>query len=123
VLLILASTVVALFAVNACGSATPSTTGHDVASDTTAASRVSGSAMIHIHDFRYLTPASVPPGAQVEVMNMDGEAHTVTADAGGSFDVQAPAGQTVTFIAPSKPGRYSFHCDYHAQMHGVLIVQ
>jgi len=78
--------------------------------------------MIHIDGFRYTTPTSVPPGVQVQVMNMDGEAHTVTADAGG-FDVQAPVGQTVTFTAPSKPGRYPFHCDYHANMHGVLIVQ
>lgn len=122
--LIVVSTVVALGAVNACGS---STTQQGPATGAAAASATGSSTgapvMIHIQGFRFTVPASVPPGSQVEVMNMDNEAHTVTADAGGGFDVQAPAGQIVTFAAPSKAGRYPFHCDYHSNMHGVLIVR
>lgn len=79
--------------------------------------------MIHISGFRYTVPASVSPGATVSVMNMDGENHTVTADAGNAFDVKATAGTTVTFTAPKKPGSYPFHCTYHSNMHAVLVVK
>lgn len=80
-------------------------------------------AMLHISSFKYTVPASVAPGATVSVMNMDGENHTVTADTGNAFDVKATAGTTVTFTAPSKPGTYPFHCTYHSNMHGVLVVK
>ncbi|QGN59067.1 hypothetical protein GKE56_15565 [Nostocoides sp. HKS02] len=79
--------------------------------------------MIHISSFRYEVPASVAPGATVSVMNMDGENHTVTADSGNAFDAKATAGTTVTFVAPAKAGTYPFHCAYHANMHGVLVVK
>lgn len=81
-----------------------------------------GSTTIHISSFAYKTPATVSPGATVSVMNMDGEAHTVTADSGGAFNVTAKGDSTVTFTAPSKPGKYPFHCTYHSNMHGVLVV-
>jgi plastocyanin len=87
----------------------------------TAASQ--STAMIHISSFMFMTPASVSPGATVSVMNMDGEAHTVTADSGKAFDAKANPGTVVSFKAPTKPGSYPFHCDYHANMHGVLIVK
>jgi len=77
---------------------------------------------IMIQNFRYAMPVSVSPGATVHVMNMDGEAHTVTADTGHAFAVTVPAGKTVTFSAPSTAGSYDFHCDYHANMHGTLVV-
>lgn len=79
--------------------------------------------MIHIDKFKYEVPASVRPGAKVSVMNMDGEAHTVTADTGSAFDDMATAGAVTTFTAPSKPGSYPFHCTYHSNMHGVLVVK
>ena len=79
-------------------------------------------ATIHISSFTFTVPATVAPGATVSVMNMDGENHTVTADDGTSFDVKATAGTTMTFVAPTKPGSYPFHCIYHANMHGVLVV-
>lgn len=78
---------------------------------------------IMIENFQYETPASVSPGATVSVMNMDGEAHTVTADSGNAFDVKSPPGQTVTFTTPSTPGSYPYHCTYHGNMHGVLVVK
>jgi plastocyanin len=78
--------------------------------------------MIHIDTFKFMPPISVTAGATVSVMNMDDEAHTVTADSGKAFDVMAPGGQTVTFTAPTTPGKYPFHCTYHSNMHSVLIV-
>jgi plastocyanin len=76
---------------------------------------------ITIKDFIFTTPASVSPGATVTVHNMDGLAHTVTAD-GGDFDSPAPAG-TSSFTAPTKPGSYPFHCSIHPEMHGTLVVK
>jgi plastocyanin len=79
--------------------------------------------MIMIKDFAYRTPTSVSPGARVEVMNGDGEAHTVTSDSKGDFDVTVAAGASVTITAPTKPGSYAFHCNFHSNMHGVLVVK
>jgi len=56
-------------------------------------------------------------------MNMDGEAHTVTADEWNAFDVQVAGDATGSFTAPMEPGSYPFHCSYHSNMHGVLVVQ
>jgi plastocyanin len=80
-------------------------------------------AVIMIKGFKYQVPASVRPGAMVSVMNMDGQAHTVTADKGNAFDDQATAGKTTTFKAPMAPGSYPFNCTYHSNMHGVLVVK
>jgi plastocyanin len=77
---------------------------------------------IHVHGFAYSDPGPVPPGATVNVMNMDPEAHTVAAD-DGSFTVTAPPGQTVSFTAPTKPGAYPYHCQYHSNMHATLTVK
>jgi plastocyanin len=79
--------------------------------------------MIMIQDFRFSTPKSVPAGSTVMVMNEDSEAHTVTADGSGGFDVTVPAGSTKTFTAPTKPGRYPYHCSFHSNMHGTLVVR
>lgn len=80
-------------------------------------------AMIMIQKFKYAVPASVKPGAMVSVMNMDSEAHTVTADKGKAFDDKATPGKVTTFKAPTTPGSYAFHCEYHSNMHGVLVVK
>ena len=79
-------------------------------------------ATIHIKSFAYAGPDSVPAGAAVTVMNMDSEAHTVTAD-DGSFDAVVKAGTSATFTAPNKPGAYGYHCTYHSNMHGTLTVK
>ncbi|MFQ4150170.1 cupredoxin domain-containing protein [Arthrobacter sp. LAPM80] len=77
---------------------------------------------IHIESFAYTGPDSVPAGATISVMNMDAQAHTVTAD-DGSFDVVVKPGSNVTFTAPKKPGAYTYHCTYHSSMHGTLVVK
>jgi plastocyanin len=120
--------IVAVGALAACGSstmqtATPAASASVSAAASPHASGMAASApMIHIRKFAYMAPMSVGPGAKVGVMNMDGEAHTVTSDTPGAFDVKADPGMTTTFTAPTTPGRYPFHCTYHSTMHGVLIV-
>lgn len=80
-------------------------------------------ATITITNFTFTGPTTVPAGATVAVTNSDSTDHTVTSDGLSQFDVHAPAGQTVTFKAPTAPGTYPFHCSIHPQMHGSLIVK
>jgi plastocyanin len=59
----------------------------------------------------------------VMVMNKDGQSHTVTADSGKAFDDKVSARANSSFKAPTAPGTYEFHCTYHSNMHGVLVVR
>jgi plastocyanin len=89
-----------------------------------AAPAVPAGSEIVISNFSYTVPASVRPGQQVTVVNKDEANHTVTADQNGLFDVRVSGGGGFsTFSAPSAPGAYPFHCNYHDNMHGTLTVQ
>lgn len=80
--------------------------------------------MITIKNFSYQVAGPVSPGAKVTVQNNDDVNHTVTADSGNAFNVNVPSnGGTASFTAPAKPGTYKFHCTYHANMHGQLVVK
>ena len=105
-----------LTTVTACGSG-PNSNGATGSSANGAAA-----ATITIKDFKYTTPTSVSPGATIDVKNEDSIAHTVTADSGNAFDDQANSG-TSSFTAPSEPGSYPFHCTFHPEMHGTLVVK
>lgn len=87
-----------------------------------ASSAPAAAAVVTIKDFAFTVPATVAAGATVQVTNNDGEAHTVTADSGGAFDTKVDGKGTASFTAPAQPGRYPFHCTYHGNMHGVLVV-
>jgi plastocyanin len=101
--------------------AAPTTSSSSSPAASSSAPPSAAEVVVHISGFAYQVAASVSPGATVSVMNMDGEAHTVTADE-GAFDVVVAGGATSTFTAPTTPGTYAFHCTYHANMHGVLSV-
>ena len=77
--------------------------------------------VITISDFTFEVPESVPPGAEITVVNEDSAYHTVTSD-DGSFDVGARDGEPVTFTAPDEPGEYPFHCTPHPNMTATLVV-
>lgn len=68
---------------------------------------------------------TVEPGAKVTVRNEDPTTHTLTAtgahEAFGTGDIHS--GETVTFIAPTKPGSYTYICLIHQFMHGTLQVR
>jgi plastocyanin len=66
----------------------------------------------------------VTPGQKVPVTNADSAEHTATSDVAGLFAADdIKNGKTVTFTAPTKAGTYTFHCTYHASMHGTLVVK
>jgi plastocyanin len=69
-----------------------------------------------------LSVTSVKPGATVEVVNRDGEPHTLTA-ADDAFDTKViDGGGTASFVAPTTPGTYRFLCNIHPSMKGELTV-
>jgi plastocyanin len=75
---------------------------------------------ITIKNFAYTpTPLTVHAGATITVDNADRTAHTLTAD-DGQFDtgsLDAEAHETIRIAAP---GRYTYHCDIHPNMTGVV---
>jgi plastocyanin len=79
-------------------------------------------AAITIEGFSYVLADPVPPGAQITVINQDSAEHTVTADSAAAFDTQVLANSQTTFTAPTQPGAYPFHCAYHPNMRGELVV-
>lgn len=81
----------------------------------------SSSPAIVIQDFAFKGPVSVAAGATISVSNLDSQEHSVTAD-DGSFDVVVHVNGTATLTAPSEPGSYEYHCSFHPNMRGTLVV-
>ena len=124
----------ALVGLSGCGSpgggpgSTPATTASAAASSIAAVSTgstagTSATVVITITNFAYQGPDSVTPGSTVTVKNEDSQAHTVTSDQAGLFDAVVPGGGSVVFTAPTTAGSYAYHCTYHSNMHGTLIVE
>lgn len=116
----------ALIAVSGCGAGgqgAPSTPP-SAASSNAPPPGTSESPTITIKDFGYQGPVSVSPGAKIAVKNQDVQAHTVTSDDGKAFDAAVDGGGgTAEFTAPTTPGSYPYHCAYHSNMHGTLVVK
>ena len=127
---LLAAAVVAACALTACSDDGGSTVDYaptPTITDTTTmpsseGAVAAGANEIVISGFAYTVPATVAPGAQVTIRNSDTAEHTVTADAGGAFDVEIEGGETATLTVPPAPGTDPVHCTYHPNMHGDLTV-
>ena len=125
----------ALVGLSGCGSSgggpgsTPATSSSAASSSIAAVSTTSGTAgtsatvVITITNFAYQGPDSVSPDSTVTVKNEDSQAHTVTSDQAGLFDTVVPGGGNVVFTAPTTAGSYAYHCTYHSNMHGTLVVK
>ncbi|MDX6215770.1 MAG: hypothetical protein QOG99_1354 [Frankiales bacterium] len=108
-----------LLLVTAC-SGSSGTTG--ASQPTTSPATADSGPTITIKAFRY-TSQQVAPGTTITVRNLDDTDHTVTSDISGQFDAgDVKSGTPKTFTAPTKPGTYAFHCNFHASMHGSLTV-
>jgi plastocyanin len=103
----------------------PQSTTTAAAQSTTTAQQPTPAAgqQITIKGHSYGSPLTVSPGTEITVTNDDSAEHTVTSDESGLFDWRVEANEHKTFNAPDKPGTYKFHCLYHSDMHGTLIVQ
>lgn len=104
-------------------SSAPASGGQSAQSGSPASSASNQMVTIKIKDYKYSGPDSVSPGATVTVMNEDAVNHTLTADSTGGFDVTITAGKSATFTAPTTPGSYKYHCTFHANMMGSLVVK
>lgn len=108
----------------AASTATPESTSAAAPSPAASAPATSAAdtAKISIKDFKYQGAQTVSPGATIAVTNADIEAHTITADQSSAFDAVIPAGAG-EFTAPTKPGTYTYHCNFHGNMKGTLVVK
>ena len=81
-------------------------------------------ARIEIANFAY-SPARlvVSPGERVTVTNTDDVNHTVTAMNGSFATHDLARGQSMSFVAPRRPGVYGYYCAIHQFMQGVLVVK
>jgi plastocyanin len=77
--------------------------------------------LITIAGFAYDVPASVEAGTELEVVNEDSEAHTVTFTGGGP-SVVVQGGTTAMLAAPDEAGSYPIVCDFHGNMTAELVV-
>ncbi|MBV9486522.1 MAG: cupredoxin family copper-binding protein [Frankiaceae bacterium] len=105
----------------ACGSS--SSGGSTGGSGSGSGSTASGNT-VTIQSFQF-HPATltVKAGTKVTFTNEDGTPHTATANPGSSFDSGSLSkGQSFTFTF-SKPGTYTYICNFHQTMKGTIVVQ
>ncbi|HEX7428190.1 MAG TPA: cupredoxin domain-containing protein [Mycobacterium sp.] len=114
----------------ACGGSNSTDETTDTATATSGATATSensptatAGATITIENMAFGEPLTVAPGAEIALVNNDSVEHSVTSDAAGAFDVDVEGKEKGTLTAPSQPGEYPFHCTYHPNMKGTLIVK
>jgi plastocyanin len=115
-----ASAIALALLVSACGSSgTPQTHAAKAAS----APHQAGADKITISGYAYApTQITVAPGTKVTFTNHDQTAHTATS-AKISFDTGTiKPGKSAT-ITVTKPGSYTYYCQFHAFMHGTITVK
>jgi plastocyanin len=64
---------------------------------------------------------TVKAGTTITVTNADGTAHTATAGSGAFDSGTVKPGQSAR-LTLRKPGTYSYYCQFHAFMHGTIVV-
>jgi len=65
---------------------------------------------------------TVKSGTTVKWTNKDSEQHTVTSDGSGPLSSGTlNAGATYSFTT-SSTGTFTYHCNFHSNMHGTLVV-
>ena len=77
---------------------------------------------INITGMAFPATTTIKKGSTVTWTNKDSYAHTVTSDDGSTFkSANLAAGATFSFKA-NTVGSFPYHCNYHSDMHGTLIV-
>jgi plastocyanin len=111
--------------VTGCGGSSGSSKASDTAGATSSEGSQAAAAgpTITIANMDFGQPVTVTPGGQVNIVNNDSVEHSVTSDASGTFSQDVDGNEKGKLTAPSQPGEYPFHCKYHSNMHGTLIVK
>jgi len=89
----------------------------------TSASPRAGANAIVIKNFAF-TPSTltVAKGTRLEVRNLDGATHTLTAR-DGSFDTGELGGGKTAFITLNTTGTFPYYCKIHNYMTGTVVVR
>ena len=105
-----------------CGSSSGSSGASSKPSSSAPSGGSPAAAAITIKSFKFApTPLKVKVGSTITVTNADGTDHTVTAD-DNSFDTGKFSDGSKT-IKVDKAGSYSYHCNVHDYMKGVIQVE
>jgi plastocyanin len=110
----------------ACGSSASSSahsTAPSAASTTSAASPAKGRVSVAVSGYAF-HPATitVAPGAKIEFTNHDQTAHTATSTKTAFDTGTLKPGQSAT-VTVTKPGTYTYYCQFHAFMRGTIVVK
>jgi plastocyanin len=83
----------------------------------------SNAAAVGIKNFAYDPPTiEVAAGTTVTWTNSDSVPHTVTQNGGGFQSGKMDPGASFSFTFDT-PGTYEYHCEYHPNMHGTVVVK
>jgi plastocyanin len=109
----------------ACGGSSGTSQTTDTATPSAAASEspAAAGATLTIEGMAFGEPLTVAPDTEITIANNDSAEHSVTSDTAGAFDVEVDGHEKKTLTAPTQPGEYPFHCKYHPNMKGTLIVK
>ena len=114
-------------ALSACGSSTSSRSSSQAqtSSAASAAGMSPASTLVHVaikgFAFRPAT-ITVAPGTKIDFTNDDATAHTATSTSPG-FDTGTVAPKASKTITVTKPGTYSYYCQFHAFMKATIVVR
>jgi plastocyanin len=110
--------------VSACGSAGKTSPAKTPPAKTPPARAAStGATRVTISGYAY-QPATVTvmPGTKIIFTNHDETAHTATSNA-TAFDSRTIKPGHSASITVTKPGTYTYYCQFHAFMHGTITVK
>jgi plastocyanin len=93
------------------------------ASPAASTGETAGAAAVEIKDFAFHPPSlEITAGTTVTWTNSDTAPHTATQDGGGFQSGRLDNGSTYSFTFDT-PGTYEYHCEFHANMHGTIVVK
>jgi len=124
VVVVVVAAVVWLFATNKSNNNQSATNGSTSSSNSSSDNKAVATTSVAIADMAY-SPATitVKKGATVTWKNQDAVAHTVTADDSSLSMDSGSVAQGGTFkFTFSQAGTFKYHCTFHSNMHGTVIV-
>ena len=104
----------------------PAQTMVAAAPTTTAAAKpaAGGPQKVAIKDFDYSPrKLTVAVGTKVTWTNADTANHTVTFDTGAKKDLGSESQGASRSFTFAKAGTFAYHCDFHPNMHGMVVVR